>query len=351
MLTLFNRYKIPELVLYILFSYPIFYFAYKFGSPDFGNIDFYNYYHLYKDWDFSKVASPFNTRIFSSWFIYLIYKSSFFYNSEIAFSNPLIEQRVFFSAVFFNWISAFLSAYAILILVNKYLQNRLYAFFIGLLFFLGFGIQFYCINTLTESFSILLFTVMLYFFFKRSYWIIPLLAVSVLQREYLFFIFGLMGLLYYFKDKTNRMYYINTLVASLLFFFVYIILRKTFFFTPEHANQLDFASYGQRFLTWQFPIGEYIRQSFLNQNLFLFYLMIIGYKWQNKIEFNKFNLLLITLLYLQAHFISVAAVLGNSAGRYFYVTTPLILLYVAIELKPLLQQYLNFKKNELLPEL
>src|SRR3972149_2435924 len=86
--------------LYFILSYPLFYYAYKFGSPDFGNNDFYSYYHLYKNWDFREVESPFNTRLISSFFIFLFNKLGFFYNSQISYHNQGIDQRVFFNAIF-----------------------------------------------------------------------------------------------------------------------------------------------------------------------------------------------------------------------------------------------------------
>ena len=45
--------------IYLLLAFPMFYYVYKFGNPMFGTNDFFSYYRLYKDWDFTGVEAPF----------------------------------------------------------------------------------------------------------------------------------------------------------------------------------------------------------------------------------------------------------------------------------------------------
>ena len=327
--------------LYFILSYPLFYYAYKFGSPDFGNNDFYSYYHLYKSWDFKGIESPFNTRLISSFFIFLFNKVGFFYNSEISYHNPLIDQRVLFSAIFFNYLSIVMTAFVIYKMINNFFKNNLFAFMFGLLVFLGFGALFYSINTLTESFSILLFSLIFFAYQSKSYWIFPLLLITIIQREYIFFITGLISLVHYFFHKTEKKYFLLVFISSILGFGIYFVLRKTFFYTPYFSSQLDFTDFFPRLLHPGFPLGEYIRQSFFNQNILLIYLFVLLYKLYMKMSINKINILIVALLYCQVHFVAIVSVLGNSCGRYFYVTLPLILFFIASEIKPLISTYLN----------
>lgn len=328
--------------LYAALSYPLFYYAYKFGSPDFGNNDFYSYYHLYNNWDFKQVESPFNTRLISSFFIYLFNKIGFFYNAEINYHHPMIDQRVFFNALFFNYLSLVITAFIIYKTICKFFVNKFFAFFSGTMTFLGFGALFYSLNTLTESFSILLFTLIFFAYQSRSYWIAPLLLLAVIQREYIFFIMGLVSIVHYFFYKSEKKYFFSVFIFSVLGFGIYYILRKTVFFTPYFSSQLDFPNLFARILHPGFPIGEYIRQSFLNQNILLLYIFIILYKLVKKSAIDKLNLAIVLLLYLQAHFVSILAVLGNSCGRYFYITLPLLIFFIAKEIRPLLSSYLKF---------
>lgn len=327
--------------LYIILSYPLFYYAYKFGSPDFGNSDFYNYYHLYKSWDFKAVESPFNTRLISSFFIFLFNKIGFFYNAEINYHNPAIDQKVFFNAIFFNYLSFVAYAFVIYKMICKFFINKFFSFVIGLIPFLSFGALFYSLNTLTESFSVFLFALIFFAYQSRSYWVIPLLLLAVIQREYIFFIMGLISLMHYFFDKSEKKYFLSVFLFSILGFVIYFVLRKTLFFTPYFSSQLEFPDIISRLLHPGFPVGDYIRQSFMNQNILLLYLFVVFYKMYKKIDIDKLNLSTVILLYIQAHFVSIVAVLGNSCGRYFYVTLPLILFYMAKEIEPLLSSYLK----------
>ena len=101
-----NSYNLPVWVAYILLSFPLFYFAYKFCLPDFGGEDFFSYYHLYKNWDFSKVDCPFNMRLVSAFFIYIMNAMGLHYDTKIVFTyfHPDLDQQVFFNAICFNYL-------------------------------------------------------------------------------------------------------------------------------------------------------------------------------------------------------------------------------------------------------
>lgn len=341
---IFNH-NLLTLLSYFLLSYPMFYYAYKFGVPDFGNIDFYDYYHLYKNWDFSKVRSPFNTRLVSSFFIYIFNKIGFFYNAEISYQHPGIDQKVFFNAIFFNYICLVFTAFTIYKMIVYFYKNKVFAWTIGLLVFLGFGSLFYSLNTLTESFSFLLFS-LIYFLYllKNKSWIFVLLIMAVIQREYIFFVIGLVSLIDLMVREEKRYYFI-VFISSILFFFIYYILRKTVFYTTAHSDQLNISKLIENLFNPQFPIGPYIRQSLLNQNILILYFSVIIYKFLNKLNFNHINLLITLSFVLQANFISFAAILGNSCGRYFYITLPILLYYFSEEIYPLIYKA-NISSNK-----
>ena len=93
-----NRNKIFIWLGYVMLSYPMFYFSYKFCLPDFGGEDFYAYEKLYENWNFRQVDCPFNMRLISSFFIFLMNKIGFYYDTRIVFTSfhPNHDQKVFF---------------------------------------------------------------------------------------------------------------------------------------------------------------------------------------------------------------------------------------------------------------
>jgi len=335
-----NRNFIP-LLIYFFLSYPLFYFAYKFGNPDFGNTDFYQYYFLYKDWEFSKVISPFNTRIISSFLIYLLNKTGLFYSTEINYHNSYIDQQVYFNAIFFNYICLVFTAFVVFKMINTFFKNMLFAFITGLLVFLGFGALFYSLNPLTDSFSYLLFSLIFFFYLLRNYLLLPLLLMAVFQREYIFFVMGLISLVDAIYYKNEKKYFLIVFFSSLFCFLLYYVLRKTLFYTPDFSNQLNFKNLFTTLFHPHFPGMSYLRQSLLNQNILILYGCIILYKIRKKISYNRVYLLISILLVAQSHFISLASNLGNNCGRYFYITLPVFLYYIAYEAYPLLSGYLK----------
>jgi hypothetical protein len=170
-----------------------------------------------------------------------------------------------------------------------------------------------------------------HFYFFHKYYAIPILFLSVFQREYIFFLAGLISLFDIIFNKKNIRYYTVILVSSVIFFGVYFVLRKTLFFTPKYSSQLAVGNYLERIINPGFAWGEYFRQTFLMQNTLFLYFGIILYKKIKKIRTNNKQVALVLLALLQAVIISFMAVLGNSAGRYFYIFCPAILVYIALE--------------------
>ncbi|MCX8081224.1 MAG: hypothetical protein N3F09_08315 [Bacteroidia bacterium] len=329
--------------MFFILTYPLFYYAYKFGSPDFGNIDFYHYYHLYKDFDIEKVQSPFNIRLVSPFLVYLFYKSGIYYNAEISYHNPMIDQQVFFSSIAVNYLFFVGTLVVVMKLIEPIITNTFTAFLTTLIYGYSFATLFYTLNTLTESASVFMFALAFYYYLKRNFRILLILFVAVFQREYILMAFGLIALYDFVALKENKKFFISVFIGSVLFFTVYIVLRKTYFYTPHHDEQFEVGKFFYRLLNPGFPAGEYIRQSFLNQNIFLLYLFLVTYKLINKIQIqSKHSLFLNILLYVQVNLISIFAVLGNSTGRYFSLLLPLTFYSLVLELKKLLPQQENF---------
>lgn len=332
-------------VLLIMLSYPLFYFSYKFCLPDFGGEDYFYYQHLYSNWDFEKVPSPFNMRIISSFFIFLFNKIGLYYDTKIVFTSfhPELDQQVFFNAILFNYICVIFTCLVIFKLIDEEFGNKVYSFAGACTYLLGFGTLFFSLKPLSEACGILLIALTFYFYRKRSPWMFLFLLVSIMQREYIYFVFAIIGMVDFYYNR--KRYYILTVLASVVLFFVYVILRKTFFYTPHFEYQMTISTFIHSILNPQIDLSSFVKQSFLLSNLLFLYYIVILYKNINQFSFNKNYFINITLLFIHVILMSIMACFGNNVGRYFYYTAPILIYYLFIELKPLVISYLKTEKN------
>jgi hypothetical protein len=328
------NFQFKQLLVFVLLSYPLFYHSYKFSTPDFGGKDYFSYYRLYKDWDFKSVESPFNMRLISSGSIYLLHKTGIYYPAQIVFDNPDYDQRVFFSAILFNYLCVVFTCLVIYRTLMKFLEVEWLAWAGGVLYLLGFGTLFFELTPMADACGVLLFALMFHFYLARSRWYLVFLFLSIFQREYTFFVFGLVGVLDYLLDGKKR-FYLEVALASVLCFVTYFVLRKTLFFTDHFSHQISMDKYSEAVFKWQFPILPYIRQSLLIQNILFLYFVLVAYKKVKGLGFSRNHFIITVALFVQINIISVVAVLGNNTGRYFYIATPLIIYYLIRELSGL----------------
>ncbi len=333
---LFSGKNCIPLFIYFLICFPFGYYSYKFGSPDVaGQHDFYSYYPLYKNFDISAVESPFNMRLVSSFFIFALNKTGLFYDVKISYAHSGIGQKTYFSAVFFNYLSAVLTCFVVFLTVRKFHQNQFFSFTVGSLYLFQYGTIFWGMGGLADGFSAFLFALIFYFYISRSYWILPLLAVSVLQREIIFLSLAPIAFVEYFFNEKKK-YFVATVSLSVLFFAIYLILRKTVFFTPRWSAMLSTGSIMDMAFYPTVGFFSYVRQSILTQNILALYFFVILYKVYKKITINKANLLVVVALFAEINLISFAFLAIDNAGRYFYISSAAMLFFLAYELKPLL---------------
>lgn len=324
------RANIKLWIIYAILGFPLFYFVYKFGSPDFGCRDFYDYYKLFKDMDISGVEAPFNMRLLGSGFVYLFYKLGFHYDTEIIFDAVGLDKNVFFSAVFFNYLCVVSTCVVIFQTIRRSISNIWLAFIGGTLYLLGFGTLFYEIMPITDALSILLFAVTFYYYLHNKYLIILPLLLLILQREYVFLALGLVALIDFWKLRSK--YFLHVLFVCIGCFAIYFVLRKTVFYTPKYDHQASPGYFLQSIFKLQFPLLPYLKQVLITLNIAILYVLIIAYKKYKKMRYDGFALAKIAILFLQINIISFAAVFGNNTGRYFYMLVPMIIYYLITEL-------------------
>ena len=333
------KHSSKALFVYFLLTYAFLYFAYKYFCPDIACVDFFTYYPLYKNFDVQNVGSPFNTRLLNPLIVFIFNKLGIHYNTYISFQDPTINQSIFFNALLVSYLAVVFTALVIYSTCYNYFKNKLFSFFMGLFYLLGGGTIVFCINPATDAFSVLLLALIFKSYIEKSKWIYLLLLLAIFQREYIFMVIGLIAIIDLWFDKKNFKNYLSVVLAAVICFGIYMILRSTILYTPAHPEQLEYSQYIFRLLSPQLNFSEYIRQGLFTQNVLFAYIFVIMYKLVKKQMVVKKNIWMIGMLILQINFICLMALLGNNIGRIFYMTTPILLFYLAIEVYPMYNKY------------
>jgi hypothetical protein len=322
--------------IFLLLSFPLFYFVYKFGDPEPLAHDYFQYYWLYKEFDSDKVIAPHNMRLVGAFFVYIFYKLNFFYDTVSAadkYQSWGFLKQVYFDALLFNFLSVAATCTLLFQLLNKQFQNILFSFVGALLYLSGFGTLFYELMPGTDAFSILLFVIVLRAYLDKKIYILVPLALLIFQREYLLIVMGTLALMDYLYHKET--YFLKVFLMSVVFFGLHVLLRKTLFYTPH----LDHQASGDYFLSNLFQINysliDYLKQLLMTLNLFLIYFGVLVYKKVKGLFVDGFSLLKLLVLFVQINIICHLAGHGNNCGRYFYMVVPLVIYEMLRDVYPL----------------
>lgn len=327
-------------ILYVILAYPMFYFSFKYFSPEIsGQIDYYDYYILYQTMDYSLVNQPFNMRLISSFFVHTLHDLGLNYPVSIAFDDVRYDQSVFFNALIVNCISAVLTCVLIFKIVIEKSEDYLLSFFAGSIYLLQYGTLFWGANGLVDTFSALLFTICFYLFINKSYYLILFLIISIFQRDIILiamssiaFIAQILG--FFRKEKVQ--YYSVILFVSLVSFGALVFLRETVFFTSDKWSGYTEASYySSIFSQPRFELFQYLRGSIFSQNILFIYLLVILYKVFYKKSIMTRSFLFITGFFLVMHSVCFITHVLHETGRYFFIASSMIPIYLALELKDL----------------
>lgn len=317
---------------YTLLGLPLLYYAYKYGTPEFGGSDVYSYLRLYTNWDYASVDSPFNQRLISSFCIYLIHLTGISYPTKTAVEAMGIDAQVYFSALLFNYMCVVATCVVTYQMVRRHLSaSTLFSFASGFTFLLGFGTILFLITGLSDALSVLMLAIIFDLYLRKSGWQYVILVAAVFQREYIFFVFGLIAFIHWFSDRANRKYYSVVLLANIACFVLYFVLRKTLFFTPRYEHQLAVGSFLE---TIRYSISDYaayFRQTIMLQNLLFLYIIVFLYKRWKGMKVNVVGMYIVLALLLEIVVLSLFIGLGNNTGRYYYMSVPIIIFYLASE--------------------
>jgi len=340
-----SQLNLKVLIIFVLLTFPMFYFAYKFGVLLQGYKDAESYLKLYANLSSPDVEAPFNMRLISASIIHFMDKLGLMYNTECAIdAYPQFDKSLFFNNIFFNFICLALTGYSMFRIFTKLGFNQLVSFLAGTIYLLGFGTLFYLIMPGPDALSVLIFTWIVYFYVQKSYYVAPLFVMLILQREYFFLSFMVISFMDYFKHK-NR-YYIYVFAINIACFLVYFALRKTIFHTIHWSHQTSPKFLLTTLFNSDLQLIPLIKQSLMTMNLYLIYIFILIYKKSKGLTINTHHLMITLLMLAEITILSYAATFGTNNGRYFYLNIPYFLYLMLLELQPFYKNLLAYKETE-----
>jgi hypothetical protein len=262
------------------------------------------------------------------------------YPTECAIdAYPQFNKSYFFNNIFFNFFCIALTSFSLFKIFKKLKFNILFAFMAGLIYLLGFGTLFYLMMPGPDALSVLIFTWVVYFYIRKSYYLLPLMLALVFQREYYFLSFMVIAAMDFFKHREK--YYVFIFLSNILGFAIYFILRKTVFHTYHWQHQTSPEFLITTLFNSDLQLVPLIKQTMMTLNIYLIYIGILMYKKWKGMPINTHYLLITLLLLAEITVLSYAATFGTNNGRYFYMNMPYFLYLMMLEMKPFYPQLLK----------
>lgn len=337
-----SRLNLKMLLVYVLLAFPMFYFVYKFGVLLQGYKDAESYLRLYENLASPDVEAPFNMRLISATIIHYMDKLGLMYYTECSIDKyPQFDKSLFFNNVFLNFFCIALTGFSLFRIFTKLGFNQVFAFLAGVIYLLGFGTLFYLMMPGPDALSVLIFSWVVYFYIRKSYMTIPLFALLILQREYFFLSFMVIAFMDYFKYKDK--YYIKMFAVNLGCFLVYVLLRKTLFYTHHWNHQLTFKFFFYTLFHSDLQLVPLIKQSLMTMNVYLIYIFLLVYKKIKGMSINRHHLWVTLAMLAEITFLSFVMTFGTNNGRYFFLNIPYFLYLILLELKPFYKQLLAYE--------
>jgi hypothetical protein len=334
---------LQRLGIYLLLSSGLFYFAYKFYQPTYGGTDYFHYYRAYlHPLDLSVTEAPFVYRQVSAVLTNLVYRFGPYYDTQIFYSNPQFDQRVFFAAMLTNYLALGLCA-----AVTARITERLWPegppsapLFAGALCYLSFFAQQSGMGPITDGVAWLMMALAFLGYVAGS---LPTLAVvlalSIFEREILPIMIGVIAGMRLILSPTHRRFDLVTIGLCALAFGLYLGMRTLWAPVAGHEDQLRIGrSFVRIVRDWRALVSkDVIFQGFLSQNLLILTAVLLVWR---RLRGRRAPLLAPQTGALMAGLWAAAAALvpigfltlhpPNSIGRIFAMLTPIAASLLAV---------------------
>jgi hypothetical protein len=323
-----------RLVLLFAASYGLLYFSYKFGMPWSGTGDYSRYYNMYASpFNLHATQSPFVLRQVSAVLTYLVWKAHIYYPNHIWFQAPGFDQRIFFAALFTNWVFLVLAAATAGVIAEEIAgrRNPMIAVVAGFLCLLSFHTQYVVITGVTEGPSWFLLTVgFLAYLRKMRVTLALILMLAIFQRETLLIVFGCIAAFDLIRQRVDVPFRLMVFGWSLACFGVYLGLRRLL---PGYEDETHLGGVLSVLRSTPFN-GDLLFQGLLSQNIILISVILaLMVKGPTANKRRWLPVLLATLLCLDLA--GLASGIGNNIGRVGGLLTPIFAALAAVDLKRL----------------
>ena len=338
-----------RLLFFLLATYGILYFSYKYYVPWLGGDDFARYYSMYlHPLDISQTEAPWIYRQFHALVVHFIYKLGLFYSNQISFVNPNVDQHIFFSALLSNYLGLVFTAFVVSCIVDCTIGGLSVCWPLlgGMFCFLSFFTQQVVITGLSEGWPWFLVALGYYGYVSGRFWVLGIaLLVSVGQRETIPILFGSMSavdLVVLTRQRRKRLFPVLVCLFSIFAFCSYVALRRWLTPVSGYEHQLDIFSMVGHLAAWFPPQKTIIFQGLLSQNIFLLYLGSLmlraiaerrdsGSKEAYR-SWGADNLRACAAFFILM-IVSAASGIGENLGRISGVMTPIFAALLVIHLK------------------
>lgn len=321
------------LISFFCLSAGVFYGGAKFHVPWYGANDFDAYYKMTAEPFNNSATAPFAYRVLTPTIAHFVEKSEIFYDSKITpyknhylfhdgqtYRPSTLSALIFSNYIFFALAAFFLYKTFSALLGSENIRDRMIALGSPSLLFLSLSTVVHGYAGLTEGGSIFFVSILCYFMVKNRLFLFFVFSVlSVLQRE----LIPLVLLMYtlFSSQFPNRL---NFAIVSLGAFLLYFAV-KAYFQIPGNEHQTQAVSLLSNILSFSIN-KEFFLQAVLANNIPIFLaLAAIAVGHRNLKPFIPFVLTFIMLATL-----GIATGIGNNVGRILNLTTPLLLIGVAL---------------------
>jgi hypothetical protein len=259
---------------YAVMSYGFVYFTYKYFVPNYGGIDYSKYYNMYlHPFRFDVAGAPFVYRQLNALLVHLVWKLGIYHHDEIAFVSKSYDQRIFFAAIFANWVALVACATAVAATTRKLAPNRgeAWPLFGGALCFFNFFTQPGVLAAQSEGVSWLLVAVGFLGWERRSLAVVAaVLGLSVIQRETIPIVFGALSVFTMIFRRDQWRFHLAVLAVSLVAFLAYVVMRQVWAPAGGFEQQLRPTNFIHLLGQWgRLATLEGLFQVVLSQNLLI----------------------------------------------------------------------------------
>ena len=321
-----------RLALLFTASYGLLYYSYKYLLPSLGIGDSEYYYPMYQaPLNFHVAQSPFVLRQVGAILTYLVWRCHLYYPNAIAFNDPGYDQHIFFASLLVNWICLVLTAFTVGVITEHLLGRRdlLLSTLAAFLCLFSFHAQSAVITDVAEGPAWLLLALAFWALVRRSYlWLIPVLVVSILEREMVLVATAFLSAMELFPWRSKNRFALKAMVVACAGFVVYVVLRRSF------AGDWEFQTHPGSFLQGLIEAKatpDFIFRSLLAQNILFIAIAaffvarrgpaVVGY-WLPK--------LMATFVFLVL--VGIGSFVGDNVGRVAGILTPAFAVLAALSL-------------------